>query len=137
MTFQILPNGFIRPDPTWVAQNIVSAEVPILGSVTCHRLMVPRLTAALDAIERADLARFIDTSQYGGCYVPRFIDRDPTKSLSMHAFGLAVDLNVSENHLGTTGNMHPEVVAIFEDWGFVWGGRWSRPDPMHFEMGAP
>jgi hypothetical protein len=23
---------------------------------------------------------------------------------------------------------------VFEKWGFEWGGRWSRPDPMHFEL---
>ena len=136
MTFQILPSGFIRPDPAWVASNIVSAEVPILGMVTCHRLMIAPLARALAEIEEAGLASTIDTRDYGGCYVPRFIDRDPNKSLSMHAFGLAVDLNVQENHLGTRGNMDPEVVGIFERSGFVWGGRWSRPDPMHFELGA-
>jgi hypothetical protein len=31
--------------------------------------------------------------------------------------------------------MHPDVVAIFQKWGFAWGGFWSpRPDPMHFEL---
>ena len=52
----------------------------------------------------------------------------------MHAFGLAVDLNVSSNYYGTRGDMDPEIVAIFEKWGFLWGGRWSQPDPMHFEL---
>ena len=52
----------------------------------------------------------------------------------MHAFGLAVDLNVKENPLGSSGNMDPRVVEIFEDWGFEWGGLWARPDPMHFEL---
>jgi hypothetical protein len=52
----------------------------------------------------------------------------------MHAFGLAVDLNVSTNGLGTRGDMHADIVRIFEKWGFRWGGWWSRPDPMHFEL---
>jgi hypothetical protein len=52
----------------------------------------------------------------------------------MHAFGLAVDLNVSTNLFGTRGDMDPRVVEIFEKWGFLWGGRWSQPDPMHFEL---
>jgi hypothetical protein len=53
----------------------------------------------------------------------------------MHAFGLAIDINVSQNQLNTEGNMHPEVVAAFEKWGFEWGGRWENPkDPMHFEV---
>jgi hypothetical protein len=30
--------------------------------------------------------------------------------------------------------MDERVVAIFEKWGFAWGGYWSTPDPMHFEL---
>lgn len=134
MRFQILGNGFIRPDPSWVAQNIVTATVPVLGSVTCHRLMIPRLRGALGDIQRAGLASLIRTNDYGGCYVPRFIDRDPTKPLSNHAFGLAIDFNVSTNGLGTRGDLDPRIVRIFQRWGFTWGGLWSRPDPMHFEL---
>ncbi len=134
MRFEILPNGFIRPDPAWVSANIVDATVPILGTVRCHRIMIPRLTGALQAIADAGLANLIRTGDYGGCYVPRFIDRDPGGSLSNHAFGLAIDLNVSTNRLGTRGDMDPRIVEIFRKWGFAWGGYWSRPDPMHFEV---
>lgn len=136
MRFQILPNGFIRPDPSWVTANIVTATVPILGLVRCHRLMIPRLQAALEAVQRAGLSRLIRPNDYGGCYVPRFIDRDPTRPLSLHAFGLAVDLNVSTNGLGTRGDIDPRIVQMFERVGFIWGGRWARPDPMHFELSS-
>ncbi len=133
MTFEVLEGGFIRPDPAWVSANITAAAVPIVGDVTCHRLLIPQLHAALAEIEEAGLADRI--YQYGGCYVPRFIDRDPSNPLSMHAFGLAIDVNTPTNQLGSQGDMDPRVVEIFERWGFVWGGRWSRPDPMHFELG--
>lgn len=134
MTFRILRNGFIDPDPAWVASNIATGSVPILGSVRCHRIMFPQLSGALGEIAERGLAAEIRPGDYAGCYVPRFIDRDPRRGLSMHAFGLAVDLNVSTNGLGTRGNMHPDVVTIFQKWGFTWGGVWSRPDPMHFEL---
>jgi hypothetical protein len=134
MTFRILSNGFIDPDDSWVAANITTGSVPILGSVHCHRILIPQLGAALGEIQKAGLASEIRTGDYGGCYVPRFIDRDPRRGLSMHAFGLAVDLNVSSNGLGSRGDMHPDIVRIFERWGFRWGGWWSRPDPMHFEL---
>lgn len=133
LRFEVLEDGFIRPDPAWVSANITAAEVPVVGSVTCHRLLIPQLHAALSEVESAGLAEEI--YQYGGCYVPRFIDRDPSNPLSMHAFGLAIDLNTPTNQLGTRGDMDPRVVEIFERWGFTWGGRWSRPDPMHFELG--
>lgn len=134
MSFRILEDGFIDPDPAWEAANIASGEVALLGRVTCHRLVFPQLHAAMTEIAEAGLAGEIDPSDYGGCYVPRFIDRNPKKPLSMHAFGLAFDINVSENYLGTKGSQHPEVVEILGRWGFEWGGLWERPDPMHFEM---
>jgi hypothetical protein len=134
MTFRVKKNGFIEPDPAWVAANIVNAEVPILGQVTCHRLLVGQLGAALAEIEQEGLADLIDPSDYGGCYVPRFIGRDSRRALSMHAFGLAVDLNVSRNYYATEGDMDIRVVSIFDKWGFGWGGYWSTPDPMHFEL---
>lgn len=135
MSFRILKNGFIKPDKDWVRANIATAQVPIIGEVTCHRVMIPQLFRALAEVEEQGLARLIRPGDYGGCYVPRFIDRDPTKPLSMHAFGLAVDLNVSTNLLGSRGDMDPRIVEIFEKWGFTWGGWWDRPDPMHFELG--
>jgi len=134
MSFEILKDGFIRPDPGWVRANISAGEVPVIGAITCHRLMFPQLRGALTEIQTRGLDRLIRPGDYGGCFVPRFIDRDPSKPLSMHAFGLAVDFNVSTNGLGTTGDLDPRIVAVFEKWGFEWGGRWSRPDPMHFEL---
>ena len=134
MDFKILEDGFIKPEREWVRQNITTAEVPIIGEVTCHRLLVPQLHAALNEIIEEGLGDLIRPDDYGGCYVPRFIDRDPSLPLSMHAFGLAVDVNVSTNLLGTKGDQDPRVVAIFEKWGFAWGGYWDRPDPMHFEL---
>lgn len=134
MTFRILSNGFIDPDDAWVAANITTGSVPILGTVRCHRITIPPLAGALGEIAEAGLASEIRASEYAGCYVPRFIDRDPRRGLSMHAFGLAVDLNTRTNQLGTRGDMHPDVVAILERWGFSWGGYWALPDPMHFEL---
>lgn len=134
MEFKILEDGFIKPEREWVRQNIATAEVTILGEVTCHRLLIPQLQAALNEITAEGLTDLIRADDYGGCYVPRFIDRDPSLPLSMHAFGLAVDINVSTNLLGSEGDQDPRVVEIFEKWGFEWGGHWDRPDPMHFEL---
>ena len=136
MNYRILDDGFIKPEQAWVDSNISTATVSIIGDVTCHRLMIPQLQAALTEIEGRGLGGELRPGDYGGCYVPRFIDRNPALPLSMHAFGLAVDINVSTNQLGTEGDMDPEIVEIFERWGFIWGGDWSRPDPMHFELGS-
>ena len=73
---------------------------------------------------------------YAGCYYPRYINRDPSNGLSLHSWGIAVDLNVPGNQRGTVGEMDRRVVAVFKRWGFAWGGDWNYTDPMHFEMDA-
>lgn len=135
-TYSANPDGTITQDPAWVRRNIVSRKVPILGSVRCHRIMLPQLVAALTQIQSQGLTDSVDTSQYGGCYVPRFIGRDENRPISMHAWGLAIDFNVKDNPQGAQPKMDPRVVEIFEEWGFRWGGRWSVPDGHHFELAS-
>lgn len=133
-TYTANADGTVNPDPAWVRAYIRSEQVPILGTVRCNKAMLPQLRAALTDVVRQGLASKIRKSQYGGCYVPRFIARDPSKGLSFHTFGTAVDLNVPENQRGTVGLMDRQVVEIFEKWGFNWGGTWRYTDPMHFEL---
>ncbi|MDF1604583.1 M15 family metallopeptidase [Nocardioides sp. YIM 152315] len=130
--YSVLGGGRIAPEPAWVASHITTEQVPILGAVTCNRLIFPQLRAALQEVVDRGLADEIHPGEYAGCYYPRFI-AGSTK-LSNHAFGLALDLNVPGNQRGTVGEMDRGVVAAFEHWGFTWGGRWGYTDPMHFEM---
>jgi D-alanyl-D-alanine carboxypeptidase len=130
--YTVLSGGRIAPDPAWVATHIVTRTVPILGRVTCNRLIFPQLEAALRDVVAQGLADTVHPDEYAGCYYPRFIAG--TTTLSNHAFGLALDLNVRGNQRGTVGEMDRGVVAIFERWGFTWGGDWKYTDPMHFEM---
>ncbi len=133
-SYRILDHGRIAPDPAWVAANIRTERVPILGAVTCHRVLFPQLRAALTEVVDQGLAEAIHPEQFAGCYYPRFIAG--THELSLHAFGIAVDLNVPENQRGTPGLIDRRVVAIFQRWGFTWGGTWGYTDPMHFELNA-
>ncbi len=132
--YTVLGGGRIAPDPAWVSAHISTETVPILGSITCNRLLFPQLRAALSEIVQRGLADTIDPGQYAGCYYPRFIAGSAT--LSNHAFGLALDLNVAGNQRGSVGEIDRTVVAIFKKWGFGWGGDWRWTDPMHFEMNA-
>lgn len=135
-TYTTNPDGTISQDPGWVGRNIASANVPLLGRVRCHRVLLPQLQGALEQIQQAGLGDLIKPDQYGGCHVARFIDNDSSRPLSMHAWGLAFDINTQDNPKGRQPQMDPRVVAIFERWGFRWGGRWSPPDGHHFELGA-
>ncbi|MCD4532977.1 M15 family metallopeptidase [Nocardioides sp. cx-169] len=131
-TYTVLGGGRIAPDPAWVASHIATEQVPILGTVTCNRFVIPQLREALLEIQATGLADEIHPGEYAGCYYPRFIAGSTT--LSNHSFGLALDLNTPGNQRGTVGEMHPVVVSIFKKWGFAWGGDWNYTDPMHFEM---
>ena len=113
---------------------IRTEQVPIIGSVTCNKGMLPQLRAALDEVRAAGPRRQDPPGEYAGCYYPRYIANDPAKGLSLHSWGIAVDLNVPGNQRGTVGQMDRRVVAIFKRWGFAWGGDWNYTDPMHFEM---
>ncbi|WP_421934188.1 M15 family metallopeptidase [Phenylobacterium sp.] len=61
---------------------------------------------------------------------------------SMHAYGAAIDIATawSDYWLWKGGEdavwanrIPPEIVAVFERHGFIWGGRWRHFDTMHFE----
>jgi hypothetical protein len=133
-SYTFFPDGTIQPDTNWVATNIQSTTVPILGRVTCHRLMIPQLRGALQDVVNAGLSSSLHS--YDGCYVPRFIERNPSHAISLHTWGIAIDMDASTNYRGIKGTMDPKVVTIFKRWGFRWGGDWSYTDPMHFEIGA-
>jgi D-alanyl-D-alanine carboxypeptidase-like protein len=63
---------------------------------------------------------------------------------SMHSWGAAIDINAARadywlwhrsqvSDTGPASRIPPEIVAIFERHGFIWGGKWSHYDTMHFE----
>jgi len=138
-TYIVHPNGTISMSPGWVSANIKWRKVPILGWVRCHRLMLPQLARALREIQLRHLAGLIDLNDFhagGGCFVARTIMWDPKNPPSMHAWGLAIDINVRENPYGARPTQDPRIVAIFKRWGFRWGGDWATPDGMHFELAS-
>ena len=129
-----LPYGadWIDIEPRWVRRHIVTSSVPILGAVTCHRAMIAPLRRALGRLQREGLAGLVDRGDYAGCFAARRIP--DSGSLSLHAWGLALDINASRNPQGSRPRQDPRLVRAFESTGFTWGGRWpTAPDGMHFE----
>jgi len=122
---------WITIDQTWKDENIETKRVPILGRITCHRLMWEPLLGALNQIIDEGLEGGLSKEQFkssGGCYAPRRISRfDAGGSISRHAWGIAIDINTKTGY-------KPRIVEIFNDWGYAWGGTWTSPDPMHFEL---
>ena len=122
----------IDVDPSFAAKHIVSAEVPILGSVTCHEAIIADLRGALQRVVEQGLAREVDPRRYAGCYYPRRISTTGAR-LSHHSWGIAIDINVDLSHPELGPPPHPGVIAAFEAHGFRWGGDFIQPDNHHFE----
>ena len=132
-----LPYGtdWIGIEPGWLRRNVVTRTVPILGAVTCNRRLFAPLRRALRTLERRGLSRVVDRADYAGCHAPRRIPG--SGSLSLHAWGLAIDLNAAANPRLRGSRQDSRLVHAMEDAGFTWGGRWPTvPDPMHFELHA-
>jgi hypothetical protein len=130
-----LPYGtdWIRVEPRWLRRNVVTRPVPILGSVTCNRRVFAPLRRALRNLERRGLGRVVDQADYAGCFAPRRIPG--SGSLSLHSWGLAIDINAGANPRLGDSRQDPRLVRAMEGAGFTWGGRWPTvPDPMHFEL---
>ena len=100
-----------------------------ISQFACHLLMEDIFTQVFHRIHSEGFWK--DLKSFGGCYANRPI-KDSSKR-STHAWGIAVDLNPDDNRVGTEGTLSKDVVRIFEDEGFVWGGRFTRRDPMHFQ----
>ena len=58
---------------------------------------------------------------------------------SMHSWGAAIDINSAHADYwlwgrgSSTTTIPAEIIEIFERRGFIWGGKWSHYDTMHFE----
>ena len=122
---------WIIVEPAWRNENIERKEMPIIGRATCNKIMWKPLLGALNQVIDEGLEGTLYKEEFqksGGCYAPRRINRfDAGGSISRHAWGIAIDINVKSGY-------HPRVVEIFNEWGFAWGGTWTSPDEMHFEL---
>lgn len=125
----------IVEDPAWAAADIVTARVPLLGRVRCHRALIPALTGAMNELRQRNLTRLVDPRAYGGCWNQRLIHADG--GISRHAWGAAIDLNVSVNPTGLASAQDPRLVEVMQRWGFTSGAHWLVPDPSHFEYLQP
>jgi len=125
----------------WERQSIVTLPAPFamadgkgrpVEEIRCHRLIAVPLRRAVEELAREKLAHLVNT--FDGCFVPRHMDWDKPRGLSRHSWGIALDLNARLFPLGSRQKQEARLIAAFARQGFAWGGDWSVPDPMHFEM---
>lgn len=140
-------SAYIRDDghlkPAWEAEHLVTARLPFaiplswdrsqqVKGIYCHILLAPIVSELFARIDGAGLRGELKT--FGGCF--NYRPKRQSSKLSTHCWGIAIDLNPETNRQGSAGDMHPEIVALFREHGFKWGGDWTgkSKDPMHFQF---
>jgi hypothetical protein len=129
-------SDFFEVEESWRARNIQAAHVPVLGRVVCHRALIPQLRAAMMELTERGLAYTINPGEFAGCFAGRFVFGGLVHRISHHSWGVALDINASENPSGIRPNLDRRLVNVMRDHGFTWGGDWLIPDGMHFEWVA-
>ena len=136
----------IRITNGWGADKLVKLTIPQLigipganasGRVFFHNSGAEQLQGLWQAWEQRGLLPLV--LGYAGAYNPRFV-RGSRSVLSNHAFGTAFDINAAMNPLGaepappTVRGCVWRLVPVAHEFGFYWGGHFSRRDGMHFEL---
>lgn len=124
--------GLVILDREWVNENLVTEWFPLLGMRTVHRELVVPLFRAMSRVAASPHSDYIKPRECG-TFIARFKGWNPRRTLSIHSFGLAVDLNWNDNPYGSKGNIDPWIVNVMKEEGFDWGGDWRTPDGMHFQ----
>lgn len=75
---------------------------------------------------------FHELKTYDGCFNIRQMSGGG--GLSVHSWGMAVDLNAATNPYGGNTSLSDVFVRCFADAGFEWGGLWRTKDGMHFQL---
>ena len=96
----------------------------------CNKLIVaPLIQAFTNLIDR----KFVkELKTFDGCFNVR--RKRGLTSMSLHSWGVAIDVNASWNGLHKTPQLSAGFVKCFTDAGFDWGGTWTRKDGMHFQL---
>lgn len=101
--------------------------------IYCNRDLVKPLEQALSNLINRNVVNELKT--WDGCFNIR--KKKGLKSMSLHSWGIAIDVNAAWNGLGKTPTLSREFVKCFTDAGFDWGGVWrNRPDGMHFQLAS-
>jgi hypothetical protein len=123
------------PDAAWQAANLAGASVPLLGAVRCHRLIIDALRQAMADVERQHLAGQVSAAafqQSGGCLQAHA--RSGRDALTSADWGIGFDLSSGAS---ASSKDTQRLATVMARHGFLWGGRWLRPRPGHFEWVGP
>lgn len=115
----------------WNVPAYINAALPALpNKVYCNKDLVQPLQEAFKNIISRGLIHQLKT--WDGCFNIR--TKRGGKTHSLHSWAIAIDINAAWNGFGKKPQMGLELVKCFTDAGFEWGGTWSKPDGMHFQL---
>ena len=96
----------------------------------CNKDMILPLTKAFKNLISTGCVKELKT--WDGCFNIR--KKRGLASMSLHSWGIAIDVNAAWNQLNMTPALSKEFVNCFVTAGFDWGGTWTRKDGMHFQL---
>lgn len=96
----------------------------------CNRDIIGPLSNAFRNLISRGFVNELKT--FDGCFNIR--KKRGLSSMSLHSWGIAIDVNAAWNQLNMTPTLSQGFVKCFIDAGFDWGGTWQRKDGMHFEL---
>ncbi|MFM7088796.1 MAG: M15 family metallopeptidase [Candidatus Paceibacterota bacterium] len=134
MKFSETENGSLSIDQNFLQSQLSMVNIPLLGRIFCSKHASRQFAGAMLTSSILGFSTELNRSEFGGCYNPRYIGDSGVPSY--HTRGLAIDINVPSNSLGTFGKLDERLVTLFKAWGLRWGGDWVSIDPMHFELAA-
>lgn len=111
----------------------VELEIGVIPKrIYCNKDLIAPLTQAFRNLISTSHVKELKT--WDGCFNIR--KKRGLTSMSLHSWGIAIDVNAFENGLGKKPVLSAAFVKCFTDAGFDWGGTWRRPDGMHFQLSA-
>lgn len=125
----------IAIDPTWIQDNISSATLPVLGTITCDSQMIPLLKRAVHEITTVGLTDAV--VDVGRCFDPVASPTDPSGPLTPADWGVSIELNPSSNPPGARPSQPKELVHEMYQLGFGWGGNDAYPQGALFRYRKP
>jgi len=98
--------------------------------IYCNKDLIQPLSKAFQELIRTGHVNELKT--WDGCFNIR--KKRGGSTMSLHSWGVAVDVNAFANCFGCTPKISAGFVKCFTDNGFDWGGTWSKADGMHFQL---
>lgn len=97
----------------------------------CNKALIGPLTQAIKNLITTGCIKELKT--WDGCFNIR--KKRALSSMSLHSWGIAIDVNAAWNQLNQTPTLSAKFVKCFTDAGFNWGGNFKgRVDGMHFQL---